>query len=309
MTTERISTAEALVAARESRGLSTEDIQRQLKLHPRQVHAIETGDWAALPGLSFIRGTVRNYGKIVGVDVEPLLESISGTTKAAELRSAASLDEPLRPGGMMGFGNGGSGSRWIWALVVLAALIALVLFFGRDADLSKVPSFFGGQGSSESSTSGTASDGGGRVETVPITPSLGGGASAPASGAAMAPAPAAGDSAAVPIPQPLLPAPATPAPEATTLAPAASAATPAAPAGPLLKLSFDADAWIEIRQRSDNKVLTMGTQKAKTTLELPIAAPVSVTLGNAEKIKAEFDGKSLGLKVQPGTGIARLTLP
>ncbi|MFT4099947.1 MAG: helix-turn-helix domain-containing protein [Burkholderiaceae bacterium] len=305
MTTERISTAEALVAARESRGLSTEDIQRQLKLHPRQVHAIETGDWAALPGLSFIRGTVRNYGKIVGVDVEPLLESISGTTKAAELRSASSLDEPLRPGGMMGFGNGGSGSRWIWALVVLAALIALVLFFGRDADLSKVPSFFGGQGSGGSSAS--SADGGGRIENVPIAPSLGTGSSAPASGAA--PAPARGDYAAVPIPQPLLPAPATPAPEAATLAPAAPAAAPAAPAGPVLKLSFGADSWIDIRQRSDNKVLTMGTQKAKTTLELPIGAPVSVTIGNAEKVKAEFDGKPLGLKVQPGVGIARLTLP
>ncbi len=307
MTTERISTAEALVAARESRGLSTEDIQRQLKLHPRQVQAIETGDWASLPGLSFVRGTVRNYGKIVGVDVEPLLESIAGTTKAAELRSAASLDEPLRPGGMMGFGNGGSGSRWIWALVVLAALIALVLFFGRDADLSRIPSFFGGKASTESTTSGSA-PGGGRIENVPITPSLGGGAATSTPGAALTPAPAGGDPTAVPIPQPLVPAPAAPTPEAATTEPAAPAAPPA-PAGPVLKLSFTADAWVEIRQRNDGKVLTFGTQKAQTTLEVPIATPVSVTLGNAEKIKAEFDGKPLSLRVQPGTGIAKLTLP
>ena len=287
------------MAAREARGMSTEDIQRQLKLHPRQVDAIEAGDWASLPGLPFIRGQVRNYGKIVGVDVEPLLDIIAGSTKAAELRSASTLDEPLRPASMMGFGNGGSGTRWIWGLVGLAAAIALVLFFGREADLSKIPSMFGAR--QEAAASG-ADSGSSRIESVAINPP---GGSALGSG---------DGSHAVPMPQTLTPAPLTPAPvpEPVVTAPPPAPEPPPPPpppTGPVLKLSFDADAWVEVRQRNDNKVLSKGTQKAGTTMEVIVPVPVAVVIGNAEKVHAEFDGKALGMRVMSGTGVAKLNLP
>ena len=283
--------------------MSIEDIQRQLKLHPRQVNAIEAGEWHALPGLPFIRGQVRNYGKIVGVDVEPLLDIIAGSTKAAELRSASSLDEPLRQATMMGFGNGGAGTRWIWALVGLAAAIALVLFFGREADLSKIPSLFGAR---ENTSAGATDSGSSRVETVAINPT--GGGAAPLG---------SGDGGnAVPLPQTLTPAPLTPAPVAEVPAvpppapePPPPPPPPPAPTGPVLKLSFEADAWVEVRQRSDNKVLSKGTQKAGTTMEVIVPVPVSVVIGNAEKVHAEFDGKALGMRVMSGTGIAKLNLP
>ena len=74
-------------------------------------------------------------------------------------------------------------------------------------------------------------------------------------------------------------------------------------------VKFDADAWVEVRQRNDNKVLSKGTQKAGTTMEVIVPVPVSVVIGNAEKVHAEFDGKSLGMRVMSGTGIAKLNLP
>jgi cytoskeleton protein RodZ len=63
----------ALAAAREARGLSQSDVAAQLRLHVRQVRAIEAEDLAALPEGPFIRGYVRNYARLVDLPPEPLL--------------------------------------------------------------------------------------------------------------------------------------------------------------------------------------------------------------------------------------------
>ena len=44
-----------LAAAREAKGLSIEDISRQLKLSAAQVRALETDDHASLPSPVFVR--------------------------------------------------------------------------------------------------------------------------------------------------------------------------------------------------------------------------------------------------------------
>jgi type IV pilus biogenesis/stability protein PilW len=51
-----------LRAAREAAGLSVETVAQQLKLAPRQVRALEGDDFERLPGRTFVRGFVRNYG-------------------------------------------------------------------------------------------------------------------------------------------------------------------------------------------------------------------------------------------------------
>jgi len=57
-----------LAAAREAAGLSIDAVAGQLKLAPRQVRAIEAGDFAALPGRTFVRGFARNYARLLGLD-------------------------------------------------------------------------------------------------------------------------------------------------------------------------------------------------------------------------------------------------
>ena len=59
---------EQLRLAREARGLEVADIAQTLKLGPRQVEALEAGDWKGLPGNTFIRGFVRNYARLVQID-------------------------------------------------------------------------------------------------------------------------------------------------------------------------------------------------------------------------------------------------
>ncbi len=67
----------ALTAAREAMSLSVEDIAARLRMHPRQVTAIEREDLAALPAPAYVRGFIRNYAKEVRIDATPLVESLN----------------------------------------------------------------------------------------------------------------------------------------------------------------------------------------------------------------------------------------
>ncbi|MFM1990294.1 MAG: hypothetical protein RJA99_3251, partial [Pseudomonadota bacterium] len=141
---EAIGSAEQLAAMREKRGMGKGEVAQRLKLHPRQLDAIERGDWAALPGRAFVRGCVRSYGRLLGVDVEPLLKTIGGFAEAEELKPTSTLHAPLpRDGGGFGFEAEGKGSRLWWAVAGLGAVIAVGLFFGRDGDLGKATSWIG----------------------------------------------------------------------------------------------------------------------------------------------------------------------
>jgi len=66
----------ALAAAREAMGLSIEQVADQLKLAPRQVVAIEQGDFDALPNRAVTRGFIRAYAKAVRLDPAPLVAMV-----------------------------------------------------------------------------------------------------------------------------------------------------------------------------------------------------------------------------------------
>ena len=64
-----------LVEAREKMGLSVDEAASRLRLMPRQVQALESGNIDALPGPAFVRGFLRNYAKLLQIDAEPLLDA------------------------------------------------------------------------------------------------------------------------------------------------------------------------------------------------------------------------------------------
>ena len=66
----------ALRAAREAAGLSADAVAQQLKLHPRQVRAIEEDDYGRLPGRTFVRGFVRNYARLVNLDADAIVAAL-----------------------------------------------------------------------------------------------------------------------------------------------------------------------------------------------------------------------------------------
>lgn len=79
---------ERLRAAREAAGLTLEAVAGQLKMPVRVVRSLESDDWSTLGAPVFVRGQVRSYARLLGVDVDSLLEEASiPTVRASNLVS------------------------------------------------------------------------------------------------------------------------------------------------------------------------------------------------------------------------------
>jgi cytoskeleton protein RodZ len=139
----QVATPAELAAAREARGMSQIDISHRIKLQIKQVNALEQGQWHALPGRSFVRGALRSYGRLLDVDVAPLLESIGGFAEPslAPVLGSQPLDATLSRSSGLGFDGGGRGSPLVWVIACLAGVVGLVLYFGSDQDASRFRSW------------------------------------------------------------------------------------------------------------------------------------------------------------------------
>lgn len=115
-----------LAAERTKLGLSVEEIAARLRLHPKQVQAIENETLPALPA-PFLRGFVRNYAKEVRLDPAPLIVELN-----ALMGPQAGGPQPLAAArGSSGLGaSSDHGSRRVVVIGVLAALIALAVVGG-----------------------------------------------------------------------------------------------------------------------------------------------------------------------------------
>jgi len=77
-----------LRAAREKLKLSVFDVARELKLQPRQIEALERDDYAVFSSPVFVRGFLRNYARLVGLDGDALVQASERAGRLPE--SAAS---------------------------------------------------------------------------------------------------------------------------------------------------------------------------------------------------------------------------
>jgi len=157
-----VSSLTELVRLRETRGFSASLVSSRLRLAPRQIAALESGDWAALPGRAFIRSSLRSYGRLLEVDVSPLLDAIESQLPGTEvLKPDSELKRPMPRQGALGFGGSGTGNRWVWLLLLVAGVIALAFFYGGGATLLKrdvqpqARSTSGAANGSEAAPSGT----------------------------------------------------------------------------------------------------------------------------------------------------------
>ena len=113
----------ALAAAREARAMAQADVAAQLRLHPRQVRAIEEEDLSALPEGPFVRGYVRNYARLVDLPAEPLLSLLNAKLRPTEpLRSGGERSKAVSP--IQRVPNEPTSGR----LVIGGAVVALVVF-------------------------------------------------------------------------------------------------------------------------------------------------------------------------------------
>jgi cytoskeleton protein RodZ len=286
-------TAGAILAqAREAAGLSVQDVALQLRLAPRQVTAIERDDFASLPGRTFVRGFVRNYARLLKLDVDAILAALPGD-------GAAALDRPSLAATTRAIGELPSEraarpgvAKWAIPLVLIAIVAIAALYeFSRPpspAPVATTPAAAPAPAAEPSPSSPPAP----QADAQPGGPPP---ASLAGTTTTSLPNPvAAGATAASSAPAPAAPSPA-----------AASPATQGAPNQ--LNVRFHGTSWIEVRDRSGNIVLSM-TGNDGTSREIAIASPGEITVGNVAAVEASWRGRRLDLATQSKQNVARVRL-
>ncbi|MBB4614559.1 helix-turn-helix domain-containing protein [Novosphingobium taihuense] len=85
----RLRVKDTLRAAREAAGLDIKQLSQMTRVTSRHLEAIETGDYASLPGRPYALGFARSYARAVGLDEKAIAEAVR-----AELNTQAPPPPP-----------------------------------------------------------------------------------------------------------------------------------------------------------------------------------------------------------------------
>ena len=86
--TTSLSPGAKLSAARESKGMSLEQLAKETLLTSRYLKALEADDYDTLPGATFVRGYLRRYAGVVGLSADELVAEFDAIWQA---RTAAAV--------------------------------------------------------------------------------------------------------------------------------------------------------------------------------------------------------------------------
>jgi cytoskeleton protein RodZ len=91
MEEQALSLGQSLHAARSAAGLSIGDISARLKLTESQIVKLEQDDYLDLGPITFVRGYVRAYSQLLGLDVEQMLSLVSSPSAAESTKKMQSF--------------------------------------------------------------------------------------------------------------------------------------------------------------------------------------------------------------------------
>ena len=258
-----------LVEARERMGLSVDEVASRLRLMPRQVQALESGNVDALPGPAFVRGFLRNYAKLLEIDAEPLLEACR--VHGPEL-SPSQIS--LHSENILIAGRERKGFTIYLAAIGMVVLLLVAWFAYMDFASEKA-----------------APPQPGPAEIPHELPDT-----------AVAPQPL--DVLPAPLPESVPPAPTPAAPAA----PQGAAVEPAATVNTAkLVLTPTQTSWISVTDR-DGKSLFNGNVLTGSSETISGTPPLKLVIGNAAGMQLTFNGSTVDLAPHIHGNVARLTL-
>jgi cytoskeleton protein RodZ len=292
------------MAERQVQGLSLGDVARQLKLSVRQVVALEHDDYGAFPGPVFVRGFLRNYAKMLGLDAEELVAQTGVTIPEINITAPSTgptVPVPLPVSASSRRTRSGLGATV--GIVVLIALVAAAVYEGyRRGQPASVPAAVGLPAERSADVgSASGSDFASPLEGLGAEP----GWEVPA--AATSPDPVTTP----PVPAgtvtdgSALAGLTTAAQSSATIAPSSAVA----PSGGLaeVRLNFNDNAWVEIKDEA-GKVLLSELRTAGTEQVVMGSPPLTVVIGNAHAVRLTFRGELVDLAPYTRVDVARLTL-
>ncbi|HEX8956919.1 MAG TPA: RodZ domain-containing protein, partial [Burkholderiaceae bacterium] len=321
-------------AEREARGWTVDYVAGQLNLAPRQIQALESDNYAALPGIASVRGFVRAYAKLLKVEADPLVALIASEQivpnqplePKPNLSSAPFAHSRLN--GAPNRGNSLKGMALALVFVLLAAGVIGIEHMGGWPRLSQSLSaqfknLMGGAAGNNTTaseshdttqetlpTKGTAEggDAAGKAESQSSQPDKP--VDASASAQATIPAASAGTPASAAAPAGSAPAATAPGivPQPKNETPALSAKAPeaASPGGGTLVLTARQNSWIDLR--AGGNVIASHLLKAGDTENIEVPGAAQLTIGNAAGVDATFRGQSLATTGDGKSNVAHISL-
>lgn len=326
-----------LRTGRESQRLTIEDLATRLKVAPAKLLAVESGDISVLPDMTFAKGLIRTYARVLQVDVDDQLARLNVRAQVANIG--------LRPEGGLGesfsdkpsFAARRNGRRWL-----IGVLVAVVVIGGALAGMDRLKQWLA---SHVPETAQTAAEPAAKAPATTEPAPASTEASVPAATTSPAEAPAASmptpltpavptEPASGTVTAPLAPPPTLPRSDAgTTVAPVAAAAAikPAIvnvdassalvasaeavkPAvgdagGSALSVRFSGASWYEIKDKS-GRTLASGLAKEGDARDLTGTPPFKVVFGNAESVESlTVSGAPVDIQKYARNRVARATLP
>ncbi len=275
---------------RERQGLSRVEAAQRLHMSAYQIEALEIGDYTRLPKGTFLRGFVRNYSRILGLDPDAML------ARLAQVGPQTPAPDIVVPSQNIRFDP--LGERLANPYVKAAALAVVVVALAFAAMywwLFIRP-------------------------TPPASPSA---QPAAESGPPqqIAAAPMAAPEPVTPTPAPTMePAePATPAPQEPRKAEPRRAEPPKADparaearkagsrAERVIRLRFRGESWVEIRD-GEGKVLLSRLNAPGSEAEVSARTPFSMIVGNAPQVDMVLDDREFPLEPHTKVAVARFTV-
>ncbi len=284
---------EELAAERERQGLTRAEIAQRLHMSVSQIEALEAGDYARFPRGPFLRGFVRNYAKVLGLDAEPLLERL------AELAPREGAPGIVVPSQNIRFDPLGErlANPYVKAAGIAVVLVALGFaamywwLFVRPtppASAVRTPPAPAVEKAPAAAKAPVISDS--PASTAPPEPPATD--SKPPSPALVEPPPAA---------------PAAAAPVKPAAAPAQSAVRAPAPGEVVLKFRFKGESWVEVRDAGGKSVFSR-LNPAGSESQVAAKTPLTVVIGNAPDVQFLYNNREFDLAPHTRVAVARFTL-
>lgn len=273
------SVGQVLRDARETQGITLDDVALRLRLMHRQIEAMETDNFESLGQPVFARGFVRNYARLLGLQPDPLLEQMGGAP--AEPGPVAQAEAPMPRSWLT--------SPWLilfmlGMLAVVAVPVSLYLWLNSEPDEMQ----HAGQAVVASSPVAPLSE----VPDAPL----------PAAVSAASPEPAAAV-----MPDAALSS----VPETDMVTPTPDPAESAAPASPettgVVHLEFGEEAWVEVKDAT-GRLLHRQLNAAGSNVDIRGQPPFEMVIGNAGQARMTYNGRPIDLKPFIAVTVARFTL-
>ncbi|MBW8905720.1 MAG: helix-turn-helix domain-containing protein [Betaproteobacteria bacterium] len=271
--------------ARERLGLTISEVAHHLKLAPRQVEALEEERFEQLPGVTFVRGMLKTYARLLRLEPEPFLERLAGRFEAPDAsRLAARYSQPVP------FSDSARHSTFIYlglSIVVLALGGGVAYQWYRE---HKAPAELA------------------QAKRTPANPP------AVASAAPAAPRPV--PKLAEPVVESELTAKVAVAlepekaaqPEKRAIEKASVAKVAAPGSVNRLVIRCEEDAWIEVKDANDRMLVSSLNPKGSERI-VRARGPLTLVIGNAAHVQITHNERPVDLAPHTKLTIARFTLP